>query len=584
MDAARAVRSAILLVAAGVLGGILAVPAMALESSSSAGAPPGFAAPLRLGQAVHDSPSLAKTQARYGGTRTIGAGGKALLIQDVDPWTINSIQIALETYRIPHDTVTSSSLAGISLTPYTFIIYASDQPTSYYRRIDANITSIESYVSAGGALLAHVTDGGWSQGEWSGYHVLPGNVQHVDEAQQDLEIDAPNDPVITGKPDGVESLTEGYFDDWNYSAHGYFTHLPAGCITVLGYQGLGAAKPAYITYGYGEGLVRATMTTIEWGFGAGPGGAYLNPVGQKLGFLANELMTVFAKKVFAPNPNGWNIVNGADTKTSDDQKVWKHLFGDDPLITTQYNRLARALQATGKVGIFDGGNCFGFAASAGAYFMNYRHFSDIGISKVTNPWDWGRWERWGRDNVFDGSNSKGTRAKIRFEIEEFQATQWERRTAQLREQNTLSSANPRRGRTWSGDFGTALQAFVDDLRVALRGEPQILSMGKKSSGHAVLAYKLTRKGSGVDTEYRIWIYDNNYPGDDSRFVRVRPGHDAWSYDTVFFDPDGTWSGKYGSTKAEDRISFLTPAVPAQAVSSTELQALNVDILLPDYDD
>lgn len=582
MGISRALRCTVLVLTVVMLVGVLTVSsAAALDSSSS-----GPAAPLSmsLSSPVNDSAGLDDTQAEYAGSRRVGASGKALLIQDVDPWDRNSIEIALTTYRVPHDTVTSWSLSGVSLTPYTFIVYASDQPTPYYENLAASIGRIESYVAAGGALLAHVTDQGWSGGEWAGCDILPADVEHVDWLSDDLEIDATTDPVVTGKPDGVETLTGDYFDGWYYSAHGYFTNLPPGCITVLSNEGTGGSEPVYIKYGYGEGVVRATMTTIEWGFGDGPGGAYNSPVGQRLGFLANELMTVFTKKVFAPKPNGWNIVNGGDTKTGDDRAVWEHLYGSDPLILTQYDHAVTAAKSRGQKGIFDGGNCFGFAASAGAYFMNYRHFYDFGISGVSNPWQWGRWEPWPQDNVFNGGATKGTRPKVRFEVEEFQATQWEYWTDKYEWDNTLSRSYPKIGRTWSGDFGKALVAFVDDLRIALRGEPQILTIAKRKNGHAVLAYRLTKKGSGIDTEYRIWIYDSNYPGSDSRFVRVRPGRDAWSYDTFFLDPDGNWSGAYGSAKAGDRIAFLSPAIPAQAVNATGPMSLATRILLPDYGD
>ena len=577
MGICRALRCTVVGLTVVMLAGVLTVSsAVALDSSSSQPTAP---LSISLPSPVSDSAGLDDTQAKYAGSRRVGASGRALLIQDVNPWERNSIEIALTTYRIPHDTVTSWSLSGISLTPYTFIVYASDQPTTYYENIAASIGRIEGYVSAGGALLAHVTDQGWSNGEWAGCDILPADVEHVDWYSNDLEINATNDPVITGKPDGVETLTGDYFDGWHYSAHGYFTNLPPGCVTVLSNEGSGGSEPVYIKYGYGTGVVRATMTTIQWGFGDGPGGAYNSPVGQRLGFLANELMTVFTKKVFAPKPNGWNIVNGSDKKTDDDRAVWEHLYGSDPLIFKLYDRAVARAKSRGKKGIFDGGNCFGFAASAGAYFMNYRHFHDFGISGVSTPWQWGRWGSFPKMNVFNGSATKGTRPKVLFEVEEFQATQWEYWTEKYRRDNTLSRSYPKIGRTWSRGYGKALVAFVDDLRLALRGEPQLLSMWNKKNGHSVLAYRLTKKGSGIDTEYRIWVYDSNYPGSNSCFVGVRPGRHAWSY-----NPDSNRKDDYGSAQAGDRIDFLSPAIPARAVNATRPVTLADRNVLPAYSD
>jgi hypothetical protein len=187
-----------------------------------------------------------------------GAGTAFLLIQDVLPWEVNANEEALIATGRSYDVANSATLATLDLSEYRCILYASDQPNSYYQNITTNIAKIENWVSNGGFLIAHVCDWGWIGGDWTGLHILPGNVTHA--AQQyhdDLTI---LDPTHCK----VEGLAPDYFDGWSASTHGWLTNLPAGTNKVVVVAG--TTDPTYIDYDHGLGHVEATMQTVEWGY------------------------------------------------------------------------------------------------------------------------------------------------------------------------------------------------------------------------------------------------------------------------------------------------------------------------------
>lgn len=149
-----------------------------------------------------------------------------LLIQDVYPWGLNSDELALIEKGDTYNVVNSATLATLDLSKYKCILYASDQPNSYYRNIAANIDKIEAWVSNGGFLIAHVCDQGWSGGDWTGLHILPGNVGHQHGYLGNLTI---VDPTHCK----VENLDPDYFDGWGSSTHGWLTNLPPGTEKVI---------------------------------------------------------------------------------------------------------------------------------------------------------------------------------------------------------------------------------------------------------------------------------------------------------------------------------------------------------------
>ena len=251
-------------------------------------------------QGVHLSAQNSDGQVEAYGSAT------ALLIQDVYPWAQNSNELVLQEFGITYDVANSNSLSSWDLKGYRFVVYASDQPTSYYTNIAANIGKINEFVSAGGLLIAHVCDYGWNSGDWRGLSILPGNVSHKtgwdsrDYISQSIHITDPSHKVVAG-------LDDAYFANWNYSTHGILTGLLGGTnIVMMSNDGI-LDGPTYIAYDYGAGKVLATMQTVEW--------AYFNAGPDRPEFLRNEIR-------FAQQPAGGKFQKGDIVRsTANDLKV-----------------------------------------------------------------------------------------------------------------------------------------------------------------------------------------------------------------------------------------------------------------------
>jgi len=201
-----------------------------------------------------------------------------LLVQDVYPWDFDSNALALAEAGQPFIRITSDELAVTDLSSVRVLIYSSDQPTSYYQNLAANITQISDFVAAGGVLVAHACDGGWSGGSWDGLEILPGGVHHVYYPTDYVHIADLLHPVVAG-------LDDAYLQGWNASVHGYLVDLLPGTEVVIEND---YADPTYIDYAWGAGRVLATTHTIEWGYGDGYNYHYV----FRPEFLRNEIRLI----------------------------------------------------------------------------------------------------------------------------------------------------------------------------------------------------------------------------------------------------------------------------------------------------
>jgi murein DD-endopeptidase MepM/ murein hydrolase activator NlpD len=275
------------------------IPAAATEASdypSATNPPPGYT-PIVPDTLYTERATPLLEQA------TLNSNVEALLIEDLLPWGKASIEGVFSELGVNYDLLHSWDLSTIDLNMYRFIVYPSDQPTSFYQNIQTNISKIESFVSVGGLLIAHVTDAGWNLGDWRGLHILPGNVGHStgwdDQGlfNQDLEIADPSNAIIKGTPAGtvdIFALDPNYFDGWGYSTHGYLHNLPVDSNEVIRIQsGTGAGKPTYIDYDFGGGKVLATMQTVEWGYGTNGSDGY-SWAGPRPELLRNEMRFALA--------------------------------------------------------------------------------------------------------------------------------------------------------------------------------------------------------------------------------------------------------------------------------------------------
>lgn len=504
-----------------------------------------------------------------------GRNGRALIIEDVYPWDQDSMVLAMTNYNIPYDVITSDELAGTSLAGYSLVCYVSDQPTSYYDNIAADIGDIDAYVAGGGTLLAHLCDNGWSEGDWTGLDVLPDNVGHVtNDLVQSLHVTDPSDPVVSGEPNGVMALDDSYFYDWNYSAHGYFTDLPASATTVMGIAGE-TDEPVYVTYPYGSGVVRATMTTIEWGYGNGTDVGYDIPVGPRPEFLVNELLgvapTTTVSSTFDPAVDGWGFQNWmrpADWLS--DWKLWSSMFGWGVQSDVRF-----VMDERQGGGIFNGGVCYGMSTSAAAHYTGDVPFSSLGLS-APSLWAWGppasranQFGLWAL--LFNQLKTSVPQQKtVIDDVELFYLAQFAAETRQVADSQTLC-----KGLSWQdehyGDYTQRLREWTAQLRQALAIEPQIINIRGPDDGtvegHCLVAYKVVQSGSGTNLEDDVYLYDNNWPytaqdpsDSTDRILYIWPEQGKWSYNLF---GTTTWT----SEATGNSICFYSPSVAADAVNS-----------------
>jgi hypothetical protein len=197
---------------------------------------------------------------------------------------------------MPFCVISSNQLGATNLSRFSEIIIASTQNQAFYDNIfpggsiDPNLSR---WVQRGGVLSANLADcaagGSWSytpcgSGSSSSYTFL-GGVTHVVSFTNDNKITTQSHPIITGQfgaTNGGRITDDSCLKDldcWYQASHGYFTNLPADTTIIL----TESNGPVFIEYRYGDGLVVATTTSIEWRYD------YFQQNYQNLKLLANEL-------------------------------------------------------------------------------------------------------------------------------------------------------------------------------------------------------------------------------------------------------------------------------------------------------
>ncbi|HPP42857.1 MAG TPA: hypothetical protein PLM23_10155, partial [Syntrophorhabdaceae bacterium] len=71
--------------------------------------------------------------------------GKLLLLQDNAPWSYDSNKLLLDSWGISYDKKTSTEFATLDLSPYPAIIISSDQSSTFYSNIEANISKFDNF-------------------------------------------------------------------------------------------------------------------------------------------------------------------------------------------------------------------------------------------------------------------------------------------------------------------------------------------------------------------------------------------------------------------------------------------------------
>ncbi len=121
--------------------------------------------------------------------------------------------------------------------------------------------------------------------------------------------------------------------------------------------------------------------------------------------------------------------------------------------------------------------------------------------------------------------------------------------------------------------------ILEDLKINMTSSPldpatlivRKIDVNGKRSGHAVTPYKIEDM---LDGTYKIWVYDNNHPGDSSRYVIINTIENTWSYYMGVIL--GTWSGNASTnTLGYVPISFYDePPVCAWCSNSTQEDSLS----------
>lgn len=235
-------------------------------------------------------------------------------------------------------------------------------------------------------------------------------------------------------------------------------------------------------------------------------------------FAENDLSEVVADSGFRPNPNGFSFENWGGNEypdsdlTADDavtlfgDDVCARWDGDDCVPTPAAELWVERMNAAMK-----GGHCEGMAAMSAAFYTKAESLSDYGAKQTyaLKPDD----------------------AELLRAISQYFVTQ---------------SLEPVQSET-SATKDYSLQEIVDGLIKTLSSKEDAVTLGiyyPPVGGHAITPYKVERRGT---TEYRVYVYDNNYPGVE-KYVDIDVANDEWEYSGAALNPKedaAPWSGGSG---------------------------------------
>jgi len=179
------------------------------------------------------------------------------LFKDRDPWGYASNEEVLRKYGLPYTVFTSSDMGDVNLSGYGKIVIASQQPYSFYFKIEQNRPWFEAYISNGSIFELHGAE--WSSDDWSGL-IMPGGFTSMHDVSNDVTVNMPNH-VILNYPNVI---TTAELDGWNYATHGWLTNFSIKPITIITQEP--TRNPCLVEFLYGDGYVVATMQTLEWAY------------------------------------------------------------------------------------------------------------------------------------------------------------------------------------------------------------------------------------------------------------------------------------------------------------------------------
>ena len=239
---------------------------------------------------------------------------------------------------------------------------------------------------------------------------------------------------------------------------------------------------------------------------------------------------VIADSGFRPKPNGFAFENWGGQKypyskiTPDDAAL---LFGDQACARKQGDTCVPTPGA--KMWIeqmnksTEGGHCEGMAALSAAFFVKQETVDEFGAKQ---PFALKPDDEW-----------------LMRTISTYYSTQ------ALDPVQSATSAT----RKWS------LQQIVDQLAKSMKAGNDYPTLGiyDQGGGHAITPYKIELT---APKQYRIYIYDNNYPGAE-RFIDVDTGNNRWIYTGAALNPAEAASAWKGSAGAMDVTLLSTRYEP-----------------------
>lgn len=296
--------------------------------------------------------------------------------------------------------------------------------------------------------------------------------------------------------------------------------LAAGQMKTVSYQARTSQNVTSTTYGVSS-LDNANVGTS--------GKALTTNVNNAL--LAS-LLTVKPQGFF-PKPDGYSFPNwgGAADASDFTVKSMYMMFGSGVCtsgtagsVNTCVLTAAAEQQRQYFLTVGEGGHCFGMAASSMAFF-NGKAFPD----GRTTPADF----QAGAGTPFDLVRNATTQNMIDF-YHVLQLTTMRNPPA-----GAASIVTPD---GTAGSIANYLNTYGFDG--PQNNDTYMLGIRRRSdnAGHAVTPYALEDKGSGI---YWLYVYDNNYPGDFGRVVKLNTVAKTWMYEGAAVNPGAPpaeWEG------------------------------------------
>lgn len=179
-----------------------------------------------------------------------------LVFRDQLAWGFDVNVPILQALGADVSVASSSEMASIDLSPYSVIVFESQQPNSFYQTYSANQTRFANYVSQGGIMF-------FNAATYTAIRMpeipFPGGMKTRNTEQLSLYnwVNNPTHPIVAGTPSPYYTM---------YSSHESFENVPPGAsiLTIDEWN-----NPTLVEYTHGNGRVIATGLTLEFGYALG---------------------------------------------------------------------------------------------------------------------------------------------------------------------------------------------------------------------------------------------------------------------------------------------------------------------------